>query len=501
MFTSVLDMLDHTAERYPAKDAFICGEDALSFRAFQKVTMSLGTALAGVIREKAPVIVMAGRGVLTPALFLSVVRAGGFYAPIDAGMPEARLRQMINVAQAEFMLVDREHLAAAEKLGFGGKILVAEDLLETQPDPVLLSGIRGRALETDPLYVIFTSGSTGVPKGVVTSHQSVMCYIDAVSEVLRVDDTDVFGGQAPLDYIAAVRDIYLPLYTGCSTVIIPKNEFSMPGELMDTLNRNHVTALCWSVAGAELPIKLGAFPDMKPEFLKKLCFSGSVMPGKYLKAWQETLPDVLYVNQYGPTEATASCTYYVVKEKAEDDTVLPIGRPYKHYRILLLTEDGREAAPGELGEICVAGPCLALGYYNSPERTAESFVRNPLNDAYYERIYKTGDLGLFREDGELEFHGRRDRQIKHMGHRIELEEIETKARSIPGVLECAALYQKEKELLYLFYKGEASARDITLAFRKSLPAFMVPRKIVSLEELPKLPNGKTDMNTLKGYFK
>jgi len=288
---------------------------------------------------------------------------------------------------------------------------------------------------------------------------------------------------------------------GASTVILPKNEFAMPTKLFETLNEYHVTTLCWSVAGVELPAKLGAFDVIKPEYVKKVCFSGSVMPCKYLKIWQQNLPDVRYVNQYGPTEATASCTYYIVKEQVEDDTVLPIGVPYENYQILLLNEDHTQTAPGQVGEICVAGPILALGYYGNPEKTAESFLQNPLNPNYRELIYKTGDLGRFREDGILEFHGRKDRQIKHMGHRIELGEIEATACQIPGIIECCALYQKEKELLYLFYSGEVTAKEIAVHFRKVLPAFMVPRKTVNLDAVPHLPNGKVDMQTLKTYFK
>ena len=223
------------------------------------------------------------------------------------------------------------------------------------------------------------------------------------------------------------------------------------------------------------------------------------MPGKYLRAWQEALPQVMFVNQYGPTEATASCSYYIVTETARDDTVLPIGRPYENYDILIMTESGQQAAEGEVGEICVLGPCLALGYYGNPEKTAQSFVQNPLNSNYRELMYKTGDLGKYA-DGQLWFLGRKDRQIKHMGHRIELEEIEGTAKRIDGVEDCCALYHKEKEHLYLFYTGAASSKEITLYFRSNLPAFMTPRKIVNLEKLPVLPNGKTDMNALKAYF-
>ena len=501
METSVLNRLDRTAAAFAGKVMFKDDSAQITFGEFDRLTKAIGTFLAGKLPAGAPVAVMSGRHVLTPACFLGAVRAGCFYAPMDGDMPKARLNQILGVIKADYLLVDRAHLETAQSLDFNGEILVLEDIRDTQPDEALLSQRAATLQCTSPLYVIFTSGSTGVPKGVITSHQSLMCYIDAVAKVLSIDDTDTLGNQSPLDYIAAVRDIYLPVSFGASTYIIPKNEFAVPTTLFETLNREKITALCWSVAGVELPAKLGAFDVGKPAYLKKLCFSGSVMPCRYLKIWQENLPDVLYVNQYGPTEATASCTYYVVNEKVDDDTVLPIGTPYDNYRVLLLNEDNTATPAGETGEICVSGPILALGYYGNKEQTDKSFIQNPLNDNYRELIYKTGDLGHLDENGVLHFHGRKDRQIKHLGHRIELGEIEETAKKIAGVADCCALYYKEKATLYLFYTGEATSKDIVLYFRQNMPAFMVPRKTVNLGALPTLPNGKTDMQTLKGYFK
>lgn len=501
MEKSVLCRLNSVAKKYPDKTAFKDPDNSLTFGEFNNLTRSIGTCLANIAQPGSPVVVMSGRHVYTPACFLGAVRAGCFYAPMDGDMPVTRLNQILGVIKSDIMLVDKAHLETAQSLSFDGKLVVMEDILNTPADDELLKSREESLICTSPLYVIFTSGSTGVPKGVITSHQSLMTYIDSVSKVLSIDDTDVFGNQSPLDYIAAIRDIYLPISFGASTFIIPKNEFAVPTQLFDTLNREKVTALCWSVAGVELPAKLGAFDVSKPEYLKKLCFSGSVMPCKYLKIWQDNLPDVLYVNQYGPTEATASCTYYVVTEKVDDDTVLPIGKPYDNYRIFLLNEDNTPTEQGKTGEICVSGPILALGYYSNADYTEKSFVQNPLNPNYRELIYKTGDLGSFNSDGLLEFHGRKDRQIKHLGHRIELGEIEEAAKKIDGVLDCCSLYNKPKEHLYLFYTGEATSKDIVINFRKNMPAFMVPRKLVNLDELPKLPNGKIDMQTLKSYFK
>lgn len=500
MQKSVLCWLDAVCEKYGGRTAFCDTNSKLSFSQLNKYSKAAGTCLAKEVPPGNPVAVMTGRHIYTPACFLGVVRAGCFYAPMDASMPKSRLNQILSVINAEYLLVDREHLELARSLDFKGRLFVMEEALSTPPDEALLDFSLSGVTENSPLYVIFTSGSAGAPKGVVTSHRSLMCYIEAVDKVLNLNCEDVLGGQSPLDYIAAVRDIYLPVKTGASTVIIPKNQFAMPKQLFETLNEYRVTTLCWSVAGVELPAKLGAFDLIKPEYLKSVIFSGSVMPCKYLKIWQKNLPGVTFINQYGPTEATASCTRYIVKEQVEDDTVLPVGVPYDNYGILLLNEDGTEAEPGKIGEICVYGPCLALGYYGDRERTEQSFVQNPLNKSYRQLIYKTGDLGSIREDGVFLFHGRKDRQIKHMGHRIELGEIEETARLLEEISECCALYNKPKEQLYLFYTGEAQKKNIVLHFRERLPAFMVPRKLVKLESMPHLPNGKTDMKALEKLF-
>ena len=352
-------------------------------------------------------------------------------------------------------------------------------------------------IETDPLYIIFTSGSSGVPKGVVTSHHSLMCYIEAYADMMEISESDRLGNQSPLDYIAAIRDIYLPLLRGCSTFLIPKTAFMQPEKIVRCLNEQRITALGWSVSALSVLTSMGVPEEYRPETVRKICFSGSVMPGAVLRKWQLALPGTRFVNQYGPTEATASCTYYAVDHLVTEEEKIPIGIPYCNYRILLLKENGEAAQPGETGEICVSGPCLALGYWGNPERTRRDFILNPLNPQYEERIYRTGDIGSWQADGNLAFHGRKDRQIKHMGHRVELDEIESAAAALAGVSACAALYDAEQETLHLFYTGKAGVREIAVGLRATLPGFMIPRKMHPLEEMPRLPNGKTDLSLLK----
>lgn len=506
MASQVFEWIRRSAASYGSRTVYSDTERTVSFEELERYSAAVATWVAQHSGIERPIAVMTSRCVFTPACYMGAARAGCFYAPIDADVPHQRLEQIMSVAEPAIVIVDNDHLATAEAVAGGCEIALMEDLLAYPVDDDLIAAREASVTETSPLYMIFTSGSTGKPKGVLTSHRSLICYLEGLNEVIGLDESDVLGNQAPLDYIAAIRDMYLPLMTGASTVMVPKNEFAMPGALFKTLNDYRVTTLCWSTAGLEIPAKLGGFTESRPEHLRRIVFSGSVISNKYLRIWQENLPDVTFINQYGPTEATASCTYYVLRDVVSDDTVLPIGKPYKHYQIMLLTHDDEkgtwaETPSGEIGEICVKGPCLAIGYYRSKEQTDKVFMQNPLNDEYPERIYLCGDLGHIGEDGELYFHGRKDRQIKHLGHRVELAEIEAYALTISGVTECVSLYDKARELIYLFYTGPATKKEITLSFRANMPEFMVPRKLVPLDEMPHLPNGKIAMSELKEMMK
>lgn len=496
MIKNVLEWLERTATEVPEKEAYLDSNKRITFLQVEKSAKQIGSALLS-LEENSPIAIISGRKIDTISAYLGIVYSGHAYAPIDGSLPRHRINIIISTLQPSAILADADNLELAKELAGQIQVFSLEEIREAPIDEAGLLKVRKEMAMTDPLYVIFTSGSTGKPKGVITSHQSLMCYIESYANVLNINREDRCGNQSPLDYIAAIRDIYLPLYKGASTVIIPKEYFMEPNRLFDFMNDYGVTSVGWSVSAFTVALSLGAFEEKKLTTLKKICFSGSVMPSSCLSVWQENLPDALFVNQYGPTEATASCTYYVVDHKVHPDEQLPIGIAYNHYRVFLVNEDLTETKRGDVGEICVSGPVLALGYYNDPERTEKSFITNPNNKGYPERMYRTGDYGRIREDGLLEFHGRMDRQIKHMGHRVELDEIEYAANQLDGVAESVALYKKEKETLYLFYTGEIEKRAMILEIRKILPGFMVPRKVIKLADLPKLASGKIDINTLK----
>lgn len=502
VYRCVTDYLSKTVRIYGDKVIFQDKENQITFKQFNELSGSVASKIIELNLFEEPILILTQRNVMTPVCHVGVARSGCFYVPMDASNPINRLQQIIDIADSKVMIIDRENADKLDKLEFHGKVLFVDEIVAQPANNKSVRVVESKINGNMPLYVIFTSGSTGIPKGVTTSHHSVMCYIDAVTKVMNISNDDVLGNQSPMDYIAAVRDIYIPIKTGATTYIIPENEFAIPTDLLETINQNKISTICWSAAGLELCVKTGLFECGIPQGIKKVLFSGSILSGKALKTWQCALPNALFVNQYGPTEATASCTYHVVKEQASDNTVLPIGIPYDNYKVFLVDEFEKEVPHGDVGEICVSGPIISLGYYKNEEATRKSFIQNPLNKFYREIIYKTGDLGKLNEKGEFEFCGRIDRQIKLMGHRIELEELESIGKKIHGVMECVCVFDKVKSILYFVYTGNANAREVALYFRKVLPAYMVPRKIILTDEICKLPNGKIDIKKIeKEYIK
>ena len=501
MKTSVLEYLEESAKKYPDKTAFADLDDACTFGELKDRARRTGTALAGHFKPRNPVPVFMEKSVETISVFMGAVYAGCFYVLLDTKQPAMRLKQILEILDSDTIVTSEKYLKDLEKLEFKGTILMAPKLLEEKEDTELLSSIREQALDTDPLYGIFTSGSTGVPKGVVVGQRSVLDFIDCFTELFHITSDDVMGNQAPWDFDVSVKDIYSGLKTGATVQIIPKQYFSFPMKLIDFLIDRNVTTLVWAVSALCIISTLNGFEYKVPDKIRRVLFSGEVMPVKHLNIWRKYLPDTMFVNIYGPTEITCNCTYYIVDREFEPGDVLPMGKAFPNEKVFLLDEENQLITkPGINGEVCVAGSALALGYYKNPEQTAKVFVQNPLNDRYLEPIYRTGDLANYNERGELCFASRKDFQIKHMGHRIELGEIEAAMEKVPEIRRSCCIFDNVKNKIVAFYEGDIEKKPLAKNLSMYLPAFMVPNVFLQVESMPVTKNGKIDRKVLTAKY-
>ena len=505
---SVLDLIEGQAILNKDKVAFTDPGKEVTFGELYSYSKKIGSFLAGKIDRRSPVSFYMEKSCDAVLGMFGAVYAGGFYSFLDVRQPSHRAESILNALNPKVVFTDASMLEKAKELTLpeGAELIVLDDLIAALDNlPVneqVLGQIRDLSQDIDPLYVNFTSGSTGVPKGVTVCHRSVLEFISYFVDIFGIEEGDVLGNQAPFDFDVSVKDVYSGLMTGARTVLIPRDYFSNPMSLMDYLGDQKVTSLVWAVSAMCFVSIMNGLEYRCPSDIRRIMFSGEVMPVKHLNHWKKFIPDAVYVNLYGPTEITCNCTYHVLDREYEENEVIPAGIPFPNENVFLLDEgDKLVIGPDREGEICVTGTSLALGYYGDSEKTNAAFVQNPLNTRFHEMMYRTGDIGRYDENGILYYVSRKDFQIKHMGHRIELGEIEVRAMAKSGVSRACCIYEPEKKKLILFYTGDKDKKELTGELKEDLPPYMVPSTVKQLAEMPVNKNGKIDRTYLLKEWK
>ena len=500
MIKTVTDYLEQTVRRLPDKIAFADDIRAITFAELRREARGVGQTLADRGLFRRPVAVYMDKCVEYISAMLGVTYSGNFYTALDAHMPVARIRKIMDTLEPAVILTDEAHEEAARGFAGDAEVLLYAGASAAEPSDEVLAEVRGRILRTDIMFVLFTSGSTGVPKGVTMLHGAAIPYAEWGSEKFSLDEQTVFAQQVPLYFVASCFEIFHTLRNGCTTYLVSREAFSFPTLLMSFLQEKKINFVVLVPSVMCMVANFDALEEPRAEYLRTVIFGGEAMPGKQMNQWRRAYPDVDFYNIYGLTETLDDSIYFYVDREMDETEPMPIGRSCEHMDFFLADDDGRRiplSEAGTIGEICARGPSLAAGYYKDPAATARVFVQDPDNDAYPDVVFHTGDLARYNDRGEIVYICRKDFQIKHMGNRIELGEIEAAASALSGVERCCCLHDGERDLIVLFYAGEAGTEAVLPALRRALPDYMVPNRLSRMEELPLNFNGKVDRAKLK----
>ncbi len=424
------------------------------------------TAL-GVLMPKSPLAVVS---------ILAVFKAGCVYVPLDMDYPSERLQFMVSQGRCAAVLCTDSSEKSARMLS--GPCIKRVDQLPAAHNHPLPSGSP-----LDPAYLIFTSGSTGIPKAVQLAHEGFVCMARDMIDILKVSAHDRFLQFARFGFDGSLFEIFVTLFAGAALVIPAHNPLLDPGDFGQFCSNQGVTI-------AVLP----------PAFIRMTGFSRLKCLKKLITAGEEALPDNgrfidrdhSYWNLYGPTEASVTATCYRIPGGETGRRRIPIGRAIPHTRVDIFQVNGVQQQPvGAIGEICLSGITLANGYLDRPDLTAEVFVPHPSHPKKI--MYRTGDLGRRLPDGNIEFLGRKDEQIKRYGYRIEPGEIEKQLAKIPGIKRAIVIYDKQKQELVAGIAGRVkNTFALQNQLRRFLPVYMLPSRYSLFKTLPLTLHNKID---------
>ena len=484
---------DRIAIKYPDGQAYTYSE-------FNKLANKLANFLLSKKAKVNDVIaIFNDKSVESFALMLACLKIGITYTNLDPNSPEERLNKIIKCCNPSLIFIDPKFKPFSKKIEFPLEHIITLDN-PSSPDlqPVLDYEITGNT----PAYIMFTSGSTGFPKGAVMSHENVLNLIDWAKETFEISVNDIGTNVNPVYFDNSVFDFYSSLFNGASLVPFDHDQTRNPHALVKQIEEMQCT-IWFSVPSMLIyllttkAISKGSMPS-----LRTIIFGGEGFPKPKLeKLFELTSERAKLINVYGPTECTCICSSYeITKKDFNDQTILaPLGPLASNFSFEIIPSDPDKK---EIGELCLKGPNVGMGYYNDPERTKASFIQNPFNYQYHELVYKTGDLVRLDENSHFHFMGRVDNQIKHMGYRIELEEIEAGLNAIEGVKESAVVYQPlgpglGNIIAFVALDSGIESSFVVEEIKKKVPDYMVPRKVVPMDILPKNRNGKIDRVELK----
>lgn len=439
---------------------------------------------------------------------LATFIVGGAYVPIDPSYPKDRISFMLEDSGTTLVITESTllNIFSTHNARLVCVDREASDIARQPAD----SPVKNPPPES-PAYVLYTSGSTGKPKGVMVSHCSLSEFARVTQSALDVDKSDIYLQTASINYALSVRQMMTPLACGACLVVASAEEVRDPIALFKLIKRRRITLMdvvpsLWRTCiNRLLALPANERETLLDNHVRRIVSVGEPLLFDIPYDWRINLGhDARLVNIFGQTETTGVVsTYDIEPEKLGiREGVVPIGQSVADTKLYILDSALNPVHAGEVGELCVSSPCLALGYLNRPELTAEKFIPNPFKDGHSERLYRTGDLARRREDGVIEHLGRGDYQVKIRGQRLELGEVEAEIRKIPKVQQCVVVAKgkspEDRFLVAFIIAPEAlSVKDVKTFMRSRVPEYMVPSAYQFLDAFPLTPNGKLDRLALQ----
>jgi amino acid adenylation domain-containing protein len=427
---------------------------------------------------------------------LGILKAGAAYVPLDPTYPRGRIAFMLGDAKLRVVVTQERHLGLLSDDTEAVCLDRDGAAIATQPTTAPISAVG----PDDLAYVIYTSGSTGTPKGVLATHRATVNRLAWMARTFPFREDERALQRTPLSFVDSIAEILGPLAEGVSLVVLSDDDVRDPARLLRQLEREEITRLVVVPSLLRALLATGGFDHSLTRRQLWVC-SGETLELSLVRVFGAALPGARLVNLYGSSEVAADVCHYEVRDIDRLDTV-PIGRPIANTQLHVLDEARQLVPIGVVGELYVGGVGVARGYLGRPDLTAERFLPDPFSVRPDGRMYRTGDLARWRADGQLEYLGRRDDQVKVRGFRVELGEIETTLRSHPAVREAAVIAREagagQRQLVaYFVPRGEPPAAEALRDFLAArLPAYMVPAPILLAEELPLNPSGKVDRRAL-----
>lgn len=510
--------LDHSAERYPEHDVMRCNGQALTYAELVQRSNALAHALIELgVQRRDRVGIYLNKSLETAIAIYGIWKAGAAYVPLDPLAPVARLSYMINDCGIRQLISHSQKLESLQQLQLACPGLESVIGLEQDAQPGLhtiswneIEAARDLAspavtlMEQDLAYIMYTSGSTGNPKGMMHTHASGLAYTKMAVKTYSVDHTDRLSNHSPLHFDMSTFDYFAGPLAGATTIIIPEAYTKLPASLSKLMADERMT-IWYSVPFALIQLLLrGVLESRDMSALRWVLFGGEPFSPAHLRALQRLWPQARFSNVYGPAEVN-QCSYYHVPPLADDDDQqVPIGVIWENAEGLVVDEHDQPVGAGEIGELLVRAPTMMRGYWGRPDLNERAFLRRKLFPNYEDLFYRTGDLVQEAADGHLKFLGRKDRQVKARGYRVELDEVEN-ALSTHLDVEENAVYavpdvegSSRIEAAVIMRSGTRLVQDqLTRFLAELLPWYAVPTSIVELEEFPRTGSGKIDRRALR----